>query len=80
MYPLYPRQVIIEGLGVFSICLGEDFVSCGFLHSSLYHLLENLISSNFQVRSASDCVLHMLATTSGHSTVSLLQNARRDCF
>lgn len=63
------HQVIIEGVGVFSLCLGEDFASSGFLHSSLYLLLESLTCSSFQVRNASDAVLRLLATTSGHPTV-----------
>lgn len=64
------KQVIIEGIGVISICLGGDFASSGFLHQSLYMLLENLISSNYHVRSSSDAVLHILASTSGYPTVS----------
>lgn len=64
------KQVIIEGIGIFSICLGGDFASSGFLHQSLYMLLENLISSNYHVRSSSDAVLHILAATSGYPTVS----------
>lgn len=67
----FSEQVIIEGIGIFALCLGEDFASSGFLHSSLYLLLENLICSNFQVRSASDAVLHVLASTSSFPTVSL---------
>ena len=65
------KQVIIDGIGIFSICLGKDFSSCEFLHSSLYLLLENLICSNFQIRSASDAVLHVIAATCGYSTVSI---------
>ncbi|XP_065863276.1 uncharacterized protein [Euphorbia lathyris] len=72
------HQVIIDGIGTFSLCLGENFASSGFLHSSLYLLLENLICSNFHVRSASDAVLHVLATTSGHSTVGQLVLANAD--
>lgn len=63
------KQVIIDGIGIFVLCLGSDFSSSGFLHSSLYLLLENLICSNFDVRSASDAVLHLLSSTAGHSTV-----------
>ncbi|XP_060670317.1 uncharacterized protein LOC107403735 [Ziziphus jujuba] len=66
------QQVIIEGIGIISICLGKDFSSCGFLHSSLYLLLENLISWDYNVRSASDAVLHILAVTSGYPTVGCL--------
>nr|KJB26969.1 hypothetical protein B456_004G269300 [Gossypium raimondii] len=71
-------QVIIDGIGIFALCLGSDFASSGFLHSSLYLLLENLICSNFEVRSSSDAVLHLLSTTSGHSTVGQLVLANAD--
>lgn len=63
------EQVIIEGIGIFSMCLGKDFASSGFLHSSLYLLLENLISSNVEVRITSDAVLHVLSSTSAYPTV-----------
>ncbi|KAK9274612.1 hypothetical protein L1049_021862 [Liquidambar formosana] len=66
------HQVIIDGIGIFNMCLGQDFASSGFLHSSLYLLLENLVCSNFQIRSASDAVLHVLAATSGYLTVGHL--------
>ncbi|KAG7955252.1 hypothetical protein I3843_11G060800 [Carya illinoinensis] len=71
------QQVIIDGIGIFSICLGRDFSSGGFLHSSLYMLLENLVSSNFEVRRAADAVLHVLSATSGYTTVGqlVLENA-----
>nr|XP_023923287.1 TELO2-interacting protein 1 homolog isoform X2 [Quercus suber] len=71
------QQVIVDGIGIFNICLGRDFASSGFLHSSLYLLLENLISSNFEVRSAADAVLHVFSTTSGYPTVGhlVLENA-----
>ncbi|XP_022952363.1 uncharacterized protein LOC111455069 isoform X1 [Cucurbita moschata] len=71
------HQVIIEGIGIFSMCLGKDFSSCGFLHQSLYLLLENLISSNVEVRSTSDAVLHVLSSSSGYPTVRnlVLENA-----
>lgn len=72
------HQVIIDGIGIFALCLGSDFASSGFLHSSLYLLLENLICSNFEVRSSSDAVLHLLSTTSGHSTVGQLVLANAD--
>ena len=68
---VFLKQVIVDGIGIFNICLGIDFASSGFLHSSLYLLLENLISSNFEVRSAADAVLHVFSTTSGYPTVSL---------
>lgn len=66
------HQVIIDGIGIFNICLGRDFASNGFLHSSLYLLLENLISSNFEVRSAADVILRVLSATSGYPTVGHL--------
>ncbi|WCJ23816.1 ARM repeat superfamily protein [Euphorbia peplus] len=72
------HQVIIDGIGTFSLCLGKSFASSGFLHSSLYLLLESLICSNSHVRSASDVVLHVLATTSGYSTVGQLVLANAD--
>jgi len=65
------KQVIIDGVGIFNLCLGTDFISSGFLHSSLYFLLENLSSSNYQVRNAADSVLHILSSTSGYEMVSL---------
>ncbi|KAK4386809.1 hypothetical protein Sango_2551500 [Sesamum angolense] len=70
-------QVIIEGIGIFNICLGKEFSSCGFLHSSLYMLLENVICSNFQVRRASDAVLHAISATQNCPTVGhlVLSNA-----
>ncbi|KAK7259182.1 hypothetical protein RIF29_24782 [Crotalaria pallida] len=66
------HEVIIDGVGIFNLCLGRDFVSSGFLHSSLYLLLESLSSSNFKVRNAADSVLHILSTTSGYATVGQL--------
>ena len=66
---VFLKQVIIDGIGIFNICLGRDFASNGFLHSSLYLLLENLISSNFAVRSAADVILRVLSATSGYPTV-----------
>ncbi|KAJ6378370.1 hypothetical protein OIU78_028587 [Salix suchowensis] len=72
------QQVIIDGIGIFGMCLAEDFASSGFLHSSLYLLLESLISSNFQVRQASDAVLHVLSCASGHPTVGQLVLANAD--
>ncbi|OIV95355.1 hypothetical protein TanjilG_07511 [Lupinus angustifolius] len=64
--------VIIDGIGIFNLCLGKDFVSSGFLHSSLYLLLESLSSPNFKVRNAADSVLHTLSTTCGYPTVGQL--------
>ncbi|XVF60850.1 hypothetical protein PTKIN_Ptkin08bG0081000 [Pterospermum kingtungense] len=72
------RDVIIDGIGIFALCLGSDFASSGFLHSSLYLLLENLICSNIEVRSASDAVLHILSSIAGHSTVGQLLLANAD--
>lgn len=72
------HQVIIDGIGIFTLCLGKDFASSGFLHSSLYLLLENLTCSNFDVRRASDAVLHILSGTCGHSTVGELVLANAD--
>lgn len=65
----FPFQVIIEGIGIFNMCIGKDFASSGFLHSSLYLLLESLVSANFHVRGASDDVLHVISLTSGYTTV-----------
>ncbi|XP_031381472.1 uncharacterized protein LOC116196072 isoform X2 [Punica granatum] len=72
------QQVIIEGIGIFNMCLGKHFASSGFLHSSLYLLLENLVSSNFHVRNASDAVLHVISLTSGYTTVGELVLANAD--
>ncbi|XP_043712910.1 uncharacterized protein LOC122661552 [Telopea speciosissima] len=72
------HQVIIDGIGIFSLCLGKDFSSNGFLHSSLFLLLENLICSSYQIRSASDAVLHILAASSGHPTVGCLVVSNAD--
>ncbi|RDX87599.1 TELO2-interacting protein 1-like protein, partial [Mucuna pruriens] len=69
---IHYNLVIIDGVGIFNLCLGRDFVSSGFLHSSLYLLLENLSSSNYRIRNAADSVLHILSTTSGYPTVSQL--------
>ncbi|XP_069148470.1 uncharacterized protein [Solanum lycopersicum] len=66
------HQVIIDGIGIFSMCVGRDFSSSGFLHSSLYMLLHNLICSHFQIRSASDAVLHIIATMHDYPTVGHL--------
>ncbi|KAM0029383.1 putative armadillo-like helical protein [Helianthus debilis subsp. tardiflorus] len=71
------HQVMIDGIGIFNLCLKSDFISSGFLHSSLYVLLENLICSDFQVRHAADAVLHVISATSGCPTVGhlVLQNS-----
>ncbi|KAJ3681678.1 hypothetical protein LUZ60_014251 [Juncus effusus] len=63
------HQVIIEGIGIFSMVLGRDFTTSGFMQSSLYLLLRNLISSENQIRIASDSVLRVLAASSGHISV-----------
>ncbi|KAE8691312.1 ARM repeat superfamily protein isoform 2 [Hibiscus syriacus] len=72
------RDVIIDGIGILAMSLGSDFASGGFLHSSLYLLLENLICSNFEVRSSSEAVLHLLSTKAGHSMVGQLILANAD--
>ncbi|KAI3414905.1 uncharacterized protein J3R85_015707 [Psidium guajava] len=71
------HQVIIEGIGIFNMCLGKNFASSGFMHSSLYLLLENLVSPNFHVRVAADTVLHVISKTSGYLSVGqlVLENA-----
>ncbi|XP_056163180.1 uncharacterized protein LOC115689602 [Syzygium oleosum] len=71
------RQVIIEGIGIFNMCLGKHFAFSGFMHSSLYLLLENLVSPNFHVRAAADTVLHVISKTSGYLSVGqlVLENA-----
>ncbi|CAL1409398.1 unnamed protein product [Linum trigynum] len=71
------QQVAIDGVGIFATCIGNEFSLCGFLHSTLYLLLENVISADNQVRTASDAVLHILAASCGHSTVGdlVLTNA-----
>ncbi|GER37568.1 ARM repeat superfamily protein [Striga asiatica] len=72
------HQVIIEGIGIFNICLGEQFSSSGFLHSSLYMLLENVICSNFQVKRAADAVLHAVSAMQNCPTVGHLVLANSD--
>ncbi|WOL09672.1 hypothetical protein Cni_G18425 [Canna indica] len=71
-------QVILDGIGVFSIVLGRDFVSSGFLHSSLYLLLRNLICSRSEIRIASDAVLRVLSISFGHATVGEFVVANAD--
>ncbi|GKB19979.1 hypothetical protein Tco_0853902, partial [Tanacetum coccineum] len=81
-YPIPPKQgmgeVLIDGIGIFNLSLKSDFVSSGFLHSSLYVLLENLICSNFQIKRASDAVLHVISATSNYPTVGHLVLANSD--
>ncbi|OVA08901.1 hypothetical protein BVC80_901g20 [Macleaya cordata] len=72
------KQVIIDGIGIFNMCLGKDFATSGFLHSSLYLLLENLMCSSYQIRSASDAVLRIMSALSGHPTVGDLVVANAD--
>ncbi|KAK9684121.1 hypothetical protein RND81_10G187600 [Saponaria officinalis] len=72
------HQVLIDGIGIFNLCLGKDFVSSGFLCSSLYLLLENLICSYSEVRHAADAVLHVISATSGYPTVGHLVVANAD--
>ncbi|KAF7849400.1 hypothetical protein BT93_L0835 [Corymbia citriodora subsp. variegata] len=71
------HQVIIEGIGIFNVCLGKGFAFSGFMHSSLYLLLENLVSPNFHVRAAADAVLRVITKTSGYLSVGqlVLENA-----
>ncbi|KAG9439501.1 hypothetical protein H6P81_019666 [Aristolochia fimbriata] len=72
------HQVLLDGIGIFSMTLGRDFLSSGFLHKSLYLLLENLICSSYQIRSTADVVLHMFSASCGHSTVGELVLANAD--
>ncbi|GJZ12800.1 TELO2-interacting protein 1 [Tanacetum coccineum] len=46
--------VMIEGIRIFNLSFKSDFVSSGFLHLSLYVLLDNLICSNLQIKCVSD--------------------------
>lgn len=62
-------QVTLEGIGVLGAVLGQDFARSGFMHSSLYLLLRELISSSSQIKIASDAVLRALATAGGHCSV-----------
>ncbi|CAK9165660.1 unnamed protein product [Ilex paraguariensis] len=71
-------KVIIDGIAIFNVCLGKDFSSSGFLHLSLYVLLENLICSNFQIRRSSDAALHIISATFGYPTVGHLVLANSD--
>ncbi|RZR85903.1 hypothetical protein BHM03_00012965 [Ensete ventricosum] len=68
----------LNGIGIFSIVLGKDFIVSGFLHSSLYLLLRNLICSNSEISISSDAVLRVLSVSSGHATVGQLVVANAD--
>uniref|UniRef100_N1QRB9 TTI1 N-terminal TPR domain-containing protein n=1 Tax=Aegilops tauschii TaxID=37682 RepID=N1QRB9_AEGTA len=72
------HQVMLDGIGVFGIILGQDFAHSGFMHSSLYLLLRKLISSSAQIRIASDAVLRTLAAAGGYSTVGQFVVANAD--
>ncbi|KAG8092661.1 hypothetical protein GUJ93_ZPchr0012g21605 [Zizania palustris] len=72
------HQVMVEGIGVFGIVLGQNFASSGFMHSSLYLLLQKLISSSVQIRIASDAVLRALAAAGGHCSVGQFVVANAD--
>uniref|UniRef100_I1QW83 TTI1 N-terminal TPR domain-containing protein n=1 Tax=Oryza glaberrima TaxID=4538 RepID=I1QW83_ORYGL len=72
------HQVMIEGIGVFGVVLGQDFASSGFMHSSLYLLLRKLISSSVQIRIASDAVLRALAAAGGYCSVGQFVVANAD--
>ncbi|XP_015946880.1 uncharacterized protein LOC107471876 isoform X2 [Arachis duranensis] len=71
------HEVIIDGIGIFNLCLGRDFATSGFLHTSLYLLLENLSSPNFHVKNSADSVLHVVSDMSGYPMVGqlVLENA-----
>ena len=60
---------MLEGIGVLGAVLGQDFARSGFMHSSLYLLLRELISSSAQIRMASDAVLRALAAAGDHCSV-----------
>ncbi|XP_077233092.1 ARM repeat superfamily protein isoform X1 [Tasmannia lanceolata] len=72
------HQVIIDGIGIFGVTLGKDFITSGFLHASLYLLLENLMCSSYQIRWASDAVLHVLSASSRHPSVGHLVISNAD--
>ncbi|WVZ57767.1 hypothetical protein U9M48_008112 [Paspalum notatum var. saurae] len=63
------HTVMLEGIGVLGVILGQDFARSGFMHSSLYLLLRELISSSAQIRTASDAALRALAAAGGHCSV-----------
>ncbi|XP_074557066.1 uncharacterized protein LOC141813062 [Curcuma longa] len=72
------HQVILDGVGIFGILLGNDFVRSGFLHSSLYLLLRNLVTSRGEIKIASDAVLRVLSISSGHASVGKFVVANAD--
>ncbi|TVU31553.1 hypothetical protein EJB05_23242 [Eragrostis curvula] len=72
------HTVMIEGIGVLGVVLGQDFARSGFMHSSLYLLLRELISSSAQIRIASDAVLRALAAAGGHCSVGQFVVANAD--
>ncbi|MQL91921.1 hypothetical protein Taro_024538 [Colocasia esculenta] len=72
------RDVIVEGIGIFNISLGRHFIQSGFMHSSLFLLLQKLICSSNQIRSTSDAVLHVVSTASGYPTVGHLVVSNAD--
>lgn len=72
------HTVTLEGIGVLGAVLGQDFARSGFMHSSLYLLLRELISSSAQIRIASDAVLRALAAAGGHCSVGQFVVANAD--
>ncbi|KAL6906326.1 hypothetical protein ACP4OV_003927 [Aristida adscensionis] len=72
------HTVMIEGIGVLGVVLGQDFARSGFMHSSLYLLLRELISSSSQIRIASDAVLRALAAAAGYCLVGRFVVANAD--
>ncbi|KAL5697581.1 hypothetical protein ACHQM5_028707 [Ranunculus cassubicifolius] len=72
------QQVIIDGIGTFSVCLGKVFSSSGFLQSSLYLLLEKLICSSVEIRKASDAILHVISASAGYPSVGCLVVSNAD--
>ncbi|CAN6311770.1 unnamed protein product [Urochloa humidicola] len=72
------HTVTLEGIGVLGAVLGQDFARSGFMHSSLYLLLRELISSSAQIRIASDAVLRALAAAGGHNSVGQFVVANAD--
>ncbi|XP_062204924.1 uncharacterized protein LOC133906970 isoform X2 [Phragmites australis] len=72
------HTIMIEGIGILGVVLGQDFARSGFMHSSLYLLLRELISSSAQIRIASDAVLRALAAAGGHYSVGQFVVANAD--
>ncbi|KAI4374634.1 hypothetical protein MLD38_012606 [Melastoma candidum] len=72
------HEVILQGVGTFCICLGHQFALSGFLHTSIYILLENLVSLELQVRSTCDGVLQAIAFNLGYNSVGHLVVANAD--